>query len=418
MMIDTGDVLIVGAGPVGLLTALALAQKGISVTVVEAAEGVSDAPRAMVYFAPTMIALHELGLLDDVARQSVEGRAFGHHVPDFGVHLKIENSVMAGITFDYQLHCGQDIVARIAQQHAERLGVRVLFNHKLVALTQNADSAIATVQTPDGARDLRAKWIIGADGARSTVRQLLDIEFAGHTWGNRFVATNVYCDFSTLGYQAANFVCDPTYSAVIAVIDNKGLWRLTYQEDGTLPVDSFMERLPERYGFFIPQGTPFEIASANPYTIHQRCATTLRQGRILLAGDAAHATNPCGGLGLTTGLWSGMILSDTLAAVLQEDADEALLDRYSEERRRIFHEVTSPAASRNKRMLEESDPDQRRQDLAMVEAAAADPAVARIMLSFPFKVIGDTLRPDSRWAHIDPTGPAGIDISARKSQLA
>ncbi len=62
MMIDTGDVLIVGAGPVGLLTALALAQKGVSVTVVEAAEGVSDAPRAMVYFAPTMIALHELGL--------------------------------------------------------------------------------------------------------------------------------------------------------------------------------------------------------------------------------------------------------------------------------------------------------------------------------------------------------------------
>jgi FAD binding domain-containing protein len=152
----------------------------------------------------------------------------------------------------------------------------------------------------------------------------------------------------------------------------------------------------------------------------------------MLAGDAAHATNPCGGLGLTTGLWTGMILSDVLAEVIAGRADESILDRYSAERRRIFWEISSPGASENKRMMEESDPEKRLKDIEGVKAMAADPALARLMMLFPFKVIGDPLREGSRWRDADPssvhglarlvdpvpTSRAGVDLAGRGSQLA
>lgn len=245
----------------------------------------------------------------------------------------------------------------------------------------------------------------------------LGVEFEGHTWSNRFIATNAYFDFHSLGYESANFICDPVYSGVVVLLDRRGLWRLTYQEDASHPADTFMERLPERYAHFIPPGLKYEIQAARPYSIHQRCAKKLRVGRVCLAGDAAHATNPLGGLGLTTGVWTGLILSDLLGAVLTGECDSEVLDRYSDERRRVYWEVTAPGATENKRMFEEKDLARRRQDIEAVKAAADNPAVARLMMGFPFKVIGDPLREGFRWRDYDPISAAGIDLSMRRSQV-
>jgi len=395
-----GDVLIVGAGPVGLLSALALVQAGVRVTVIEAADQISDAPRAAVYVPSTALVLDRLGILAELDALGAHGKQLGYHMPEFGFRALLPVDVPQHVPYAPTLHIGQDEVGRIAMEHAQRLGVDVRFGARLVALDQDMDAVTATVETAAGVRELRAGWVIGADGARSTVRKLIGVEFAGHTWANRFIATNVYADCEALGYGDGNFVCDPVYSAVIARLDAKGLWRITYQEDASLPVESYRERLPERYAFFLG-GAPHELVASNPYTLHQRCATTLRRGRVLLAGDAAHATNPCGGMGLTTGIWTGMILSDVLAAVIAGDADPEILDLYSDERRRIFWELTSPVATECKRLLEEKDPLRRREDLANLKAQAADPAAGRGTVLFPFKLIGDTLRAGSRWADAD-----------------
>ena len=416
-MLET-DVLIVGAGPVGLLSALALAQKGVEVIVIEADDRLNESPRAAIYFPSTLKAMHELGILDDLENRGLRNSRLGHHVPELNFHTVISLDVLRGITFDYMVHAGQDVVDEIAMEHAQRYGVRVLFEHRLTAFRQDAQAVTATVETPAGVREIRSRWMIGADGARSTVRHLLGVEFEGHTWSNRFVATNVYFDFQSLGYEQANFVCDPVYSGVVALLDRQGLWRLTYQEEASLPVETFKERLPERYEHFIPKGQKYEIKAAQPYTIHQRCARRLRVGRVCLAGDAAHATNPLGGLGLTTGFWTGLILSDLLSAVIKGECDSAILDRFSDERRRVFWEVTSPGATENKRMVEEKDPEKRRRDVETVKAAADNPDVARLMVAFPFKVIGDPLRENSRWSNFDPTSAAGIDLAARRSQVA
>jgi 2-polyprenyl-6-methoxyphenol hydroxylase-like FAD-dependent oxidoreductase len=107
---------------------------------------------------------------------------------------------------------------------------------------------------------------------------------------------------------------------------------------------------------------------------------------VLLAGDAAHATNPCGGLGLTSGLLDAGHLGDALAAVIRGEAGEAALDEYATERRRIFWEVTSPTASENKRRLGERDPEQRKADLERLRRIDADPAFQREVLLMPEKL--------------------------------
>jgi 2-polyprenyl-6-methoxyphenol hydroxylase-like FAD-dependent oxidoreductase len=402
---------------VGLLTALALAQGGAEVTVVEADCELSDSPRAAVHFSTSLVAIRELGLLEDLEAQSLKVRTFGFHAPEFDFHPVLSMSCMAGITFDYQLHCGQHLLARVAMEHAQKLGARVRFSHKLVGLSQGSGGALAEVETPEGLKVIKSEWVIGADGARSTVRQLAGLQFEGHTWPNRFVATNIYCDMAAYGYQPSNFICDPVYGGVVAQLDQEGLWRLTYHEGAEHPAETFMERLPAKFAGFIPKDAPYRIKAARPYVIHQRCAERLRLGRVLLAGDAAHATNPCGGLGLTTGVWTGMILSDLLGAVLRGEDNDSILDRYCQERRRIFWEIASPGASENKRMMEEGDRDKRLEDIEGVKRMASDPNVARLMMLFPFRVIGDPLREGSRWSDADPTARAGIALQERASQL-
>jgi len=417
-MIEAGDVLIVGAGPTGLFTALALAQEGVRVTVIEGEPDIGDSPRAMVYFPVTMSAFAKMGFLDELEKESVRVDTVGHRVPEYGFYEQLSFKVLTGVTYDYQLHAGQNIAARIACEHARSLGVKVLFNHKLVSFEHNSDNVITVVDTPEGRQTFTSKWLIGCDGARSTVRKGMNVEYEGFTWPNRFVATNVYCDFESLGFDKAGFVCDPVDTAMIAIIDKDGLWRLTYQEDSALPAETFMDRLPERFAAHIPAGVKYEIASAQPYAIHQRCATSMREGRVLLAGDSAHCTNPMGGLGLTTGLWDGLVLADILAAILRGEEDESILDRYSDERRRIYLEISSPASCSNKRMIEESDPVRRKEDCDRIAAMAKDPALTRLMMCFPFKVIGDLLRPNSRWKDISKSvRDAGVGIEDHQAQF-
>ena len=117
--------------------------------------------------------------------------------------------------------------------------------------------------------------------------------------------------------------------------------------------------------------------------MHQRAASTMRAGRVLLAGDAAHATNPIGGLGLTSGLFDTFVLYDALGAVIKGTADESVLDRYAQERRRTFLEIASPRATANKQLLyHTSDPERLEAELSKLRALAADEDAQRTSFMF------------------------------------
>jgi 2-polyprenyl-6-methoxyphenol hydroxylase-like FAD-dependent oxidoreductase len=346
------DVIIVGGGPTGFITALGLARAGVRLTVIESEPQIVDSPRAAVYHWSVVEGLERLGIREEVERIGFPKQDYTYLVHRGGERIDFSLEVLNGRTpYPYNLHLGQHRLAEIALRRLSGYPqVSVRFNTRLTSLKQDADGVTLQVMTPTGPEEMRAKWVVGADGAASTVRHQLGLEFAGMTWPERFVATNLYFDFERYAYARATFLIDDVYGAVIAKIDNAGLWRCTYMEDATLPEELILERLPQVYAAIVP-GADYTIERATPYRMHQRSAPRYRVARVVLVGDAAHVTNPTGGLGLTSGLFDCFALYPALAAVTLGGADTSLLDRYSDSRRDIFLNRVSPQATANKRLI-------------------------------------------------------------------
>jgi len=347
------DVLVVGGGPTGFLTALGLAQAGLNVRLIEAEGAIIDSPRAAVYHWSVLDGLEALGVRTEAEQIGFAKNDYCWIVRETGERIFYDLSVLAGHTaFPYNIHLGQDRLADIARRRlADMANATVSFGTRLVGLSQDKDGVTASVEGSDGREEIRTRWLIGADGASSSVRKAIGLDFPGMTWGERFVATNVWHDFDAAGYALSTLVVDAKWGAVIVKISTDGLWRCTYMEDAALPEASVMDRLPAAYGALLTGDKTYRLERAAPYKMHQRCAERFRIGRVLLAGDAAHVTNPTGGLGLTTGLFDCFALYPALAAVILDGADESLLDLYAEARRRTFLDKTSHQAVANKSLV-------------------------------------------------------------------
>lgn len=347
------DVIVVGGGPVGFINALGLAQAGIRVTVIEAERKISSSPRAAVYFWSVLEGLEHLGILKAAEAAGVRKQDYTYLVKRSGERIAYSIDILKGRTpHPYNLHLGQHRLAEIAMRRLQTFSnATVRFAARLESLHQDSQGVTLSVAAGRETAELRAKWVIGADGAASAVRRLLGLSFEGMSWAERFVATNVYYDFERHGYARSTFVIDDRFGAVIAVLNNAGLWRCTYMEDAALPEESFLERLPGAYESILPGHGRYELESASPYRMHQRSAQRYRVGRVVLAGDAAHVTNPTGGLGLTSGLFDSYALYPALAAVVAQGADDEVLDRYAAARRDIFINRVSPQATANKQLI-------------------------------------------------------------------
>lgn len=200
--------------------------------------------------------------------------------------------------------------------------------------------------------------MIGCDGASSTTRRLLNLEFEGFTWPERFIATNVYHDFTKHGWKNVHMICSGPVWGLVAKIntDKGGLWRVTFPQDPDISHDEVFARIPGHYKRIMPTDEPYEIKSWAPYRVRERTAPTYNVGRIVLAGDAAHICNPCGGRGLTGGIMDVDRLVDAFEAVFDEADAGTELDALTLDRRTEFLEVSSPFALLMKAMWERSDP--------------------------------------------------------------
>jgi 2-polyprenyl-6-methoxyphenol hydroxylase-like FAD-dependent oxidoreductase len=374
------DVIVAGAGPVGLLTALKLARAGVRVTVVEALPHIGQWPRALVYHPPTVAALDQLGLLEDMKAVGVTKKDYQWRAVDGDILCKLDMSSIEDKTpYAYNLHLGQHQLAAIVMAHLLREpGVEILWNHTVSAVAQTADEVQVTAQTPEGPKTLRAAWLVGADGASSGVRKAIGEVFRGLTWPERFVVTNVYTDYEAYGYAKATFIVDPVHFAVLCQINNQGLWRVAFAEDSKLPEETLNDRLPERMARLIPG--PYELDEMSPFRVHQRVADRFRVGRVLLAGDAAHANSPIGGLGLTGGLLDAVALGDALSCVITMGVPDAVLDEYAADRRAIFVDYTSPTTTENKRRLAEADPAKQAADRERFKKIEGDPKLQADLL--------------------------------------
>lgn len=370
------DVVIVGAGPVGLISALGLAQAGVSVTVLDGEQDLIDEPRGMTYHWAALAGLERLGVLADATAMGYLKDDWSAQVLRTGERISMDIGLLKDdVRHPHSLVLGQDALGRVVLEHLERHpNAEVRWGHSVTGFSQDEAGATVTVTVEfDGSSyDLRGGWLVGADGARSVVRRGLGLEFEGMTWGERFVATN--CRGPYEDHFVSGYLIDREYGAVVHQITTDGLWRHTYAESLDLPEEGIEQRMADYFRAVLPaEDFDHQILLWRHYRMHQRSAETYRVGRVLLAGDAAHVTNPTRGFGLVGGMFDAFTLTETLIAILREGGADSLLDEYATARKKVFWDYTTPISSASKRLVFEPT-DERLQHFRDV---AADPDTTR-----------------------------------------
>ena len=379
---DVPHIVIAGAGPVGVVAALACAQSGFAVTLLEAEAAIDDSPRAATTHPSTLEMIARVGLIDSFIAAGLVARRFQFW--DKSTHRLIAE-------FDHELLRGETEYPFVVQTEQHKLcnmglkklseypDVLVRFNAAVTGVSQDGDGVTVTIDGPNGAETVRGDYAIGADGGRSAVRKALDIEFEGYTWPERFLVLTVLDDFQGIlpGCCYRNYMADPdewTNLFKVAGDDGKGRWRAVCparpdeSDEEALGDESANRRLQRLF----PRPGGYGLLHKNLYKVHQRVARQFQVGRAFLAGDAAHVNNTVGGLGLNGGIHDAMELVDTLAAVERGGADRSLLARYERRRRTLNIEFVQEQTINNKKRLEEKDPQARLARFDELRAIAAD----------------------------------------------
>jgi 3-(3-hydroxy-phenyl)propionate hydroxylase len=381
-------VIVAGAGPVGLLTALGLAHAGVPVLLLEAEPGLTVDLRAGSYHPPTLEAMapygitarmHERGIV--VRRWQMRDRTDPERIVEWDLGL------LADLTpYPYRLHLEQHQLTPIVLEllRAQPLA-DVRFGARVVDVAQDADGVRVTYES-GGAREVAAgAYLVGADGGRSTVRKAIGMAFEGYTWPERFFVMSMPFDFGSRGYAKNVYIADPDQWVTLFQMPGEGppgYWRVVVPTDTDTPeaviaAPAAIERLLQS---FEPRGEPYEIRYSSFYRVHQRVASSFRAGRVLLAGDAAHLNNPLGAFGLNSGIHDAANLIPKLVAVVRGEAPDALLDVYDRQRRTATVEHVQANSIANKRTLEERDPQTRRRRFEELSRTAATPGLAREFL--------------------------------------
>jgi 3-(3-hydroxy-phenyl)propionate hydroxylase len=377
-------VVIAGAGPTGLMCALVLARHGVPVVVCEAEPSLTHDLRAGTFHPPTQEMMAPYGITDRMHEKGLQVRRWQIRSRRGGLVAEFDLGLLKDITpYPYRLHLEQHRLTPIQLDILRREpSAEVHFGHRVTGFEQQAGSVLVKFESEGIPGKLEASWLVGADGGRSTIRKLLPVEFEGFTWPEQFLVVSTPYDLGKHGFTMNAYVADPVeWAAVFKMPDQgpPGLWRLAFPCDPGLPDDALLDpgAVQKRMRGFLPTDTEYEIRYQSIYRVHQRVASEWRRGRVLLAGDAAHLNNPLGGFGLNSGIHDAVNLAEKLAQAWQGAADEALLERYVRQRRAATIDQVQAMSIRNKRLLEERDPEVHRKGMEELLAVAADPQRAR-----------------------------------------
>jgi 2-polyprenyl-6-methoxyphenol hydroxylase-like FAD-dependent oxidoreductase len=330
------EVLIVGAGPTGLMLANQLARRGVRTLLIDRHSGPAQQTRAMAVHARTLEIYAKLGIAEravargqrgDAANMWTEGRRAAR-IPlgEIGQDLS---------PFPYVLMLGQDENERILGERLRELGGEVQWSTELVGLEQTGDRVSVDLKRPDGSiRRVTAAWVAGCDGARSAVRERCGIGFPGAPYDHTFfVADTTATGSMTPGELNAYLWRDGFH--LFFPMRGENRWRVI----GILPKElrhredvAFADVAP---AIAAEAGAGLQFRHCDWFStsrIQHRSAERFRDGRCFLLGDAAHIHSPMGGQGMNTGLQDAYNLGWKLAAVVKEEAEPALLESYAAER--------------------------------------------------------------------------------------
>jgi 3-(3-hydroxy-phenyl)propionate hydroxylase len=372
------QVLVVGAGPVGVIAAYRLARAGIDVVLLEAEAYCKEDMRASTLHPPTIAMLHDLGVLETLEAEGLRAPVYHYRNRRTNEVLAFDLGELADLTpFPYRLQCEQFKITRLLTKliEAHPHGA-VCFSRRLLGFEQGADGVTLKVETPFEIETYHADYVIAADGASSLARKLLEIPFDGFTYPEKFLTLSTAwpVEEAISGLALVNYVADPDEWCVLLRVPE--FWRVLVpaaedETDGALLSDAKKNDVFRR--LVGDAAEALQTDHRTIYRVHQRVARTYRGGRVLLAGDAAHLNNPLGGFGMNSGVHDVWNLTEKLIAIYAEGGDaDRLLDLYDRQRRAVMHEFVQAQTIRNKKMLETSSADAQAANQREMEAILKD----------------------------------------------
>jgi 3-(3-hydroxy-phenyl)propionate hydroxylase len=332
-------VVIVGAGPVGLTLAIDLALRQVPVVLLDNDNTLSSGSRAICFAKRTLEVFDRLGCGDRMVGKGVSwnvGKVFFHDEQVYRFDLLPEPGHERPAFINLQQYY---VEGYLVERAAALPLIDLRWNNKVTGIAQRDDGAVLTVETPEGDYQLSAAYVAACDGSRSNLRQLLGQEAKGRTFRDRFLIADITMDAQLPTER--RFWFDPSFHPGQSVLLHKqadGMWRVDFQLGWD--ADPVEERKPENItprvralldsiGFADVQ---FQIGWASVYTFACQRMERFRHGRVLFAGDSAHGVSPFGARGANSGVQDADNLAWKLAAVLQGDAPDALIDSYASER--------------------------------------------------------------------------------------
>ncbi len=331
------DVAVVGAGPIGLMTANLLGSAGLRVALFERNRGLVGLPRAIAYDAETLRLFAQVGLFDAIAPGLVRDPRVRH--------LNARDKPLMAGQFSQSLY-GHSPLGTFYQPDFERVllnglsrfgNVSVAFEHTVGDIEQDERGVTMMISTPDGERKVRTAFLVACDGGTSGIRERLGVKFAGSTYAQRWLVVDAIVRNHNV--EGITFTCDPRRPAVeLPAVGDRVRWefmQLPGESEEQLKSDDTVRALVKgKAGIDV-----FEIERKAIYTFHARVAGRWRVGRVFLAGDAAHLMPPFAGQGMNAGMKDAANLSWKLVAVLSGQASEVILDTFEVERAPIVRKM-------------------------------------------------------------------------------
>ncbi|MDR3656859.1 MAG: FAD-dependent monooxygenase [Mycobacterium sp.] len=330
---DVTDVLVVGAGPVGLVASAELARRGVRVRVIDKLAQPTDQSRAIAVHARSLDMFDRMGLVDKMVSTGIKAIAmqlYAGHTRLFRVPLGEVDSA-----YPFTLTTAQTETERVLGDHLKSLGITVERGVELLALSQDDQAAHLSLRGEDGKTEqVSASWVIGADGGHSTVRKMLGAKLAGSFVGQRFLLGDVDAEHS-LDLDSMHTFFAPEGPVVVlpmALGRMRFLAEVHDAPDTPLNMHPTQDELQAIVDRRIGGIRLLRSHWLTSFEIHHARVTAYRWGRVFLAGDAAHIHSPAGGQGMNTGMQDAFNLAWKLAAVVNGDSGDALLDSYEAER--------------------------------------------------------------------------------------
>jgi 2-polyprenyl-6-methoxyphenol hydroxylase-like FAD-dependent oxidoreductase len=333
------DVLIVGAGPTGLALALELRRQGVSFRIIDQAPDAVHESRALGVQARTLEVLDRLGVADDLVRAGNPTTEFVMHAVDRDQVLRLFEPAVAGTAYPFLLFLSQAETERLLAVRLEAEGVEIERGCQLIDVEQDEQGVTAMVHTEDGGAEIRAKYVVGCDGAHSRVRHAIGIDFAGVRSDQEFLLADLEAD--GVDREKLHFFVSDRGPLILFPLRSPASFRLlTLAPPGTARDEVSLELL-QGVVDAVPQA---RLRLHDPvwltlFTISSRVADRFRVGRVFLAGDACHVHSPAGAQGMNTGIQDAVNLGWKLALVRNRQAGDALLDTYEEERMPVARDV-------------------------------------------------------------------------------